>query len=145
MAFFYKGNTYRVWERKGLAPNKKGFLAISENSFEKGEVTPDQELTYKGKTDGQHVCILPNGMEVVVHRNHFDVTTPYNVGKIQNRAKASGKGSAIKTDLPDERSEEAEALEQAEDMAQQIADELAEALRNHEAELEAELEEAAQG
>lgn len=90
MAFFYKGNTYKTWERKGLAPNKKGVLSISENSFEKGEVLPSTELTYIGKKDGMHICTLPNGTEVAVHRNHFDPTTGYNKAKIANRAKQKG-------------------------------------------------------
>lgn len=92
MAFFIKGEKYSVTARRGLYTNRKGKLAISENNFEKGEVLPEQALTYIGKDDGQHICLLPDGTtQVVVHRNHFDASTKYNEAK---RQRASDKEDA---------------------------------------------------
>lgn len=98
MAYFNKGSIYHVWERKGVAPDKAGRRAISENSFEGGEVLPEMRLEYLGKKEagfeGQHAAKILDGPQagtvLKVHRNHTDPNTAYNQAKLASRAKNGG-------------------------------------------------------
>ncbi len=111
---FTIGQKYSTWEKKGVAPDKAGRLAISENSFEQGEVLPEQELEYLGKKlDGEfkgvHAFKLPDGRIVKGHPNHFDKTTPYNQAKLARRAKDGDSGP---TDSPEARAQRIENLKE---------------------------------
>lgn len=93
MASFTIGTEYNVWESKGLAPDRAGRLAISENNHEQGTLHPEMQLTYLGKKfdeemKGVHAFRLPDGRVVKGHPNHFNPETVYNKGKLATRQKA---------------------------------------------------------
>ena len=106
MAFFNMNTTYNVWERKGLAYDRSGRLSISESDFSQGEVLPEHDLKYLGKKvekfEAQHALQLPDGRIVKGHRNHFDITTDYNKGKLARRQK---DGATTQPETPETKRE----------------------------------------
>ena len=106
MAFFTINNKYNVWERKGLYVNRAGLLSVSENDFTEGEVTPDQDLTYLGKKVegfvGQHCVKLPDGRLAIIHRNHVDENTTYNIMKIARRLAKASSSQRMAESAPDQ-------------------------------------------
>ncbi len=95
MAYFYRGETYNVWETKGISKDREGRLTISETRRDQGELTPQDALTYLGKDEkgleGLHAFQLADGRRLKGHRNHFDADAPYNV---QRRERLAAKDDA---------------------------------------------------
>ena len=80
----WPGDIVRVWEAKGLARNKYGEIAANETmNTSIGRVNPSDELEILSKhphrNDHFFVRRLSDDLEFVIHPNHYDPGTAYNL------------------------------------------------------------------
>lgn len=85
---FEQGKPYNTVKTLGIVKKAGGFFQISQHTGKDGpDITPAEQLTFEGRSDGRLWFVRADGTRVAGHPTHFDNSNAYNM-----------KGELVKAD-----------------------------------------------